>query len=82
MRLFDGMTARTSAIRLQEFDIIYKAETSNRVPASPFALRSFGLRGYKSRHRLDMNRGIRRTIDMQLVEPDGPPAAGGLVEDG
>ena len=32
--------------------------------------------------RLDMHRGIRRTIGIQLVEPDEPPAAEGLVEYG
>ena len=46
-------------------------------PASSFALGSFD-RGCKLRNRLDTHRGIRGTIGMQLVEPDGSPAAGVL----
>ena len=42
MCLFDGMTASASAIRLQEFDIINKAETSNR--ATGLILRASELR--------------------------------------
>lgn len=63
MCLLDGMTAIASAIRLQEFNTINKVKISNRVRASFFALRGFS-RGCTPRNRLDMHRGIRRTIGM------------------